>query len=107
VSRDGWRFYELISAPTVDVLVPTDGAGDATIAVNPTLTAADCAGATLADIRAIYDGAAGGAGYDISSARDNRGRRVALSFIRFVRVEVLSGKAEVDAFSGVACKKPH
>jgi hypothetical protein len=107
VSRDGWRFYELVGAPTVDVLCPTDGAGDPTLASNPTLTAADFAGATTADIRAIYDGAAGGAGYDISSARDSKGRRAALSFIRFVRVEVLSGKAEVDAFSGVSCKKPH
>ena len=101
VSRDGWRFYELAGASTVDVLFPTDGAGDSTVAVNPTLSANDFAGATLDDIRALYDGSAGGTGFDISSARDALGRRVPLSFIRFVRIEVLSGKAEVDAFSGV------
>ena len=105
VSRDGSRFYELAGAPTVDVLFPTDGAGDATTPVNPTLTAADFAGATVADIRAVYDGSAGGAGYDISSARDAFGRRVRLSFIRYVRVEVITGKAEIDAFSGVTSLK--
>jgi hypothetical protein len=101
VSRDGRRFYELSSAPTVDVLFPTDGAGDPSVPVNPALSTGDFAGATLADIRSLYGGSAGGAGYDISSARDNHGRPHVLSWIRFVRVEVLSGKAEIDAFSSV------
>lgn len=105
VSRDGWRFYELVGAPNVDVLFPTDGEGDPTVAVNPTFTAAEFAGATASDIRALYDGSAGGTGFDISSARDAFGRPVRLSFIRYVRVEVLSGKAEIDAFSGVTTLK--
>jgi len=101
VSRDGRRFYELSGAPTVDTLFPTDGTGDSSVAVDPALSEADFAGATLADIRARYGGSAGGTGFDISSARGPHGRRVPLSFIRFVRVEVLSGKAEIDAFSAV------
>lgn len=101
VSRGGRRFYELAMAPAVDTLFPTDGAGDSGRCVDPELTAEDFAGATVNDIRALYAGSAGGAGYDISSARNSQGRRMPLSFIRFVRIEVLSGKAEIDAFSAV------
>jgi hypothetical protein len=101
VSRDGHNFYALAGAPTADIFAPTDGTGDSSVAIDPSLAVSDFAGATLQDIRALYQGSAGGTGFDISSARNTRGRRVMLSFIRFVRIEVLSGKAEVDAFSGV------
>jgi hypothetical protein len=66
--------------------------------VDPTLTQEDFAGLTLAQMRALYHGSAGGAAYDISWARDSRGRRVFLPFVRFVRVDVVSGKSEIDAF---------
>ena len=108
VSRDGERFYELDQghAPTVDFLFPTDGDGDFTRPVQPRLTQDDFAGRTLDEIRAFYRGSAGGASYDISWARDARGRRVFLPFIRFIRVEVLSGKSEIDGFAAVERPRP-
>ena len=101
VSRDGRRFFALDPAPVADGIFPTDGAGDPRVPVNPALTAADFAGRTLAGIRALYAGSAGGTGYDISTAHDARGRRVQLSSIKFVRIEVISGKAEIDALCDV------
>ena len=103
VSRDGLHFYELDQghAPTVDFLFPTAGDGDFGRPVHPGLTQDDFAGLTVDQIRALYNGSAGGASYDISWARDAQGRRVFLPFIRFIRVEVLSGKSEIDGFAAV------
>ena len=101
VSRDGRRFYALDPAPVADGIFPTDGAGDPRVPVNPALTAADFAGATLDGIRALYAGSAGGTGYDIATAHDAKGKRVQFSSIKYVRIEVLSGKAEIDALCAV------
>jgi hypothetical protein len=100
VSRDGRTFYELdpLLAPTVDLLFPTDGVGEFGTPVDPTLRQEDFAGLTLEQIRALYNGSAGGASYDISWARDAQGSAVFLPEIRFIRVEVLSGKTEIDGF---------
>jgi hypothetical protein len=70
--------------------------------VNPALRADDFAGGTAEDIRALYEGSGGGAGYKIGWARTLNGRLFRLPFIRYVRIEVLSGKAEIDGFSAVA-----
>ena len=107
VSMDGRRFFTLLPdrAPTVDVLFPTAATGDVSRPVDPALTQEDFAGLTLAQIRALYHGSAGGAAYDIAWARDSRGRRVFLPFVRFVRVEVVSGKSEIDAFSAVDLRR--
>lgn len=103
VSRDGVNFYVLdpALAPTVDGSLPTDGAGDFTIPADPTLTAADFAGLTEAQIRALYHGSAGGVGFDLATARDNFGNRVRLQWVTHVRIEVLSGKSEVDGVAAV------
>jgi hypothetical protein len=103
ISSDGKHFLPLDSdrAPTVDGLFPTDGTGAFDEPVNPELTAQDFAGATLATMRSLYAGSAGGTGYNIGWAEWRR-HRVHLPFIRFVRVEVLQGKAEIDAFSATA-----
>jgi len=103
VSRDGVTFYELdpAHAPTVDVLLPTDGAADFSTPADPELTQADFAGLTLEEIRALYLGSAGGAGYDLSTARDTTGKPVRLNGVNYVRIEVISGKVEVDGLSGV------
>ena len=103
VSRDGTVFYELnptVALP-VDALLPTDGSVDFHVPADPSLTQADFAGLTLEGIRALYYGSAGGAGYDISTAQDAQGRAVMLPEINYVRVEILSGKAEVDGFAAV------
>jgi hypothetical protein len=103
VSHDGRTFYVLnpAIAPTVDGLYPTDGRGDFHTPVDPTLTQADFSGLTQEGIRALYYGSGGGTGYALSWAQDAKGRPVKLREIRYIRIEVLSGHSEVDAFSAV------
>jgi len=103
VSPDGRHYYELDRnlAPIVDSFAPPDGAGDPSIPVNPALGPEAFAGATLEDIRTLYHGSSGGSSFDISWARDAKGRPVFLPVVKFVRVEVLSGKAEIDAVAKV------
>lgn len=104
VSHNGKHFYALNPdlAPPVDSFPPTDGAGNVHIPVPPSLAAEDFAGATLDDIRALYRGSAGGASFDINWAIDDEGRSVWLPMVRYIRIEVLEGKAEIDAISSVA-----
>ena len=108
VSANGRKFYALDpdSTPVVDTLFPNDSNGRFDLPVDPTLTQQDFAGATLENIRALYNGSAGGAGFNIRNARTERGHRVHLPWIRYVRVEVIEGKAEIDAFSAVARRWP-
>lgn len=103
VSADGTTFFTLdpALAPAVEALFPTDGAGDFTRPVDPSLSYADFAGLTLEEIRDRYAGSGGGAGFDLSWAQDANGQPVVLDSIQFVRVEVLSGKIELDGFAAV------
>ncbi len=99
VSVDGTTFYPL-SAPAavsaqVDGLFPTDANGNPFLPVNPALTAASFAGQGLAGIRSLYAGSAGGTGFDLSWAG------VPLSSVDYVRFEVVSGSAYIDAVSEV------
>ena len=103
VSADGVTFYALNPSltPVVDGLYPTDAAGDVQVPVNPSLQTGDFSGKTLAQIRSLYAGSAGGTGYDIAWAQDGNGQAVDLPSIQFVQVDVLSGKAEIDGFAVV------
>lgn len=103
VSRDGRTFYVLDPerAPTVDGPWPTDGAGGVGGVPLPGLTPDDFAGATLGDMRRLYAGAAGGTAYDLAWAVDEAGRSVVLPAVNFVRIDVLSGRSEVDALAVV------
>src|SRR5262249_50776205 len=49
----------------------------------------------------LYNGSGGGTGYDISWAQDGGGQSVFLPSISFIRVDVLSGKSEIDAIAAV------
>jgi hypothetical protein len=103
VSRDGVHFYVLdpMLAPVVDNLFPTDGAGNFQIPLDPAVTPEEFSGRTLDDMRALYNGSGGGTAFDISWARDVDGDPVFLPEINFVRIDVLSGKSEIDAFVAV------
>ncbi len=105
VSADGTTFFELSPslAPVVDGPFPTDGSGDFHTPLNPGLTKEAFSGKSLAEIRALYNGSAGGVGYDIAWARDGQGQPVSLGAIQYVRVDVLSGAAEID---GIAVTVP-
>lgn len=103
VSTDGLTFFTLSPelSPAIDALFPTDGSGDFTKPVNPGFKPSDFAGLTLEGIRALYAGSGGGAGFDLSWARDAAGAAIPVDNIRFIRVDVTGGKAEIDGFSVV------
>ncbi len=103
VSADGdaWFMLDPKRAPAFDAYHPTDGSGDFGVPVNPALAKGDFAAGGLAKFTELYDGSGGGTGFDIGWAVDAAGKAVALDQVRFVRLEVLSGKAEVDAVSDV------
>lgn len=103
VSADNATFYELnpAFAPTADHLFPTDGSGDFQTPVNPALASDDFAGQGLTGIRNLYGGSGGGTAYDLSWARDTLGQSVALTEVSYIRIDVLSGRAEIDALASV------
>ena len=103
VSADGdaWFVLDPKRAPAFDAYHPTDGSGDFGLPVNPALAKGDFAAGGLAKFTELYDGSGGGTGYDLGWAVDAAGKPVALAQVRFVRLEVLSGKAEIDAVSDV------
>lgn len=104
VSADGVQYFTLDStrAPLVDSNYPTDGNGDFTRPVNPSLTSANFADQGLSGIRSLYAGAGGGTGFDLAWAVDDTSQPVSLGEIRFVRVDVAADRAEVDAFAAVS-----
>jgi hypothetical protein len=105
VSADGTTFYTLNPSltPMVDGLFPTDASGNPFLPVNPSLTAADFSGLTLAQIESLYNGSAGGAGFDISWAIDGSDQSVSLPSIDYIRLDVLNDgtPAYIDAISVV------
>ena len=131
VSADGATWFTYVDGPWADGFAPTmshrfdpenpdralfgDAAvtnewwgapSDTTRPVDPSVTASDFQGRTLADYARLYDGSAGGTGFDISAfelPRDALGRK----FVRFVRITSLDPErngdfTEVDAVSDVA-----
>jgi len=103
VSEDGLTWFTLdpARAPIVGTLFPTDGIGDPLRAVNPALTSSDFAGLDLSGIRSLYNGSAGGAGFDLAWAQDGNGNSVDLPSADYIRIDVLSGRTQIDAVSVV------
>jgi hypothetical protein len=103
VSADGSTWFTLDPglAPNVGTLFPTDGTGNPFVPVNPALTSANFNGLNLSGIRSLYGGSAGGAGFDLSWARDGDGNSVDLQSASFLRIDVLSGRTQIDAISAV------
>ena len=103
VSADGSSWFTLDPglAPNVGTYFPTEGTGNPFVPVNPALTSADFNGLNLSGIRSLYGGSAGGAGFDLSWARDGNGNSVDLQSASFLRIDVLSGRTQIDAISVV------
>ena len=103
VSADNNVYYLLnpALAPVVDQLFPTDGAGAFGVPINPALTRTDFANLNASQIRDLYAGSAGGTAYDVAWAQDGSGNPVFLNTVRFVRIEVLTGRAELDGIAAV------
>ena len=101
VSHNGRKFHLLdpTRTPALDSFPPTDGAGDDGIPVRPDLGAEEFAGSSLQGIRDLYAGSAGGVGLDLSWAVDAAGHPVRLWEARYLRIDVLSGRMEVDALT--------
>jgi hypothetical protein len=103
VSADGITWYTLnpALAPTVDGLYPTDGGGNPLIPVNPSLAASSFAGQGLAGIQSLYNGSAGGTGFDLAWAQNTNGDSIFLPSVDYVQIDVISGASEIDAVSAV------
>jgi hypothetical protein len=103
VSSDDSTWYTLNPslAPQPGELYPTSGSGNPQIAVNPSLTASSFTGQNLAGITALYNGSAGGTGYDLAWAQDGNGNSVNLASADYVQIEVQSGVLDLDAVSVV------
>jgi hypothetical protein len=103
VSSDNVNWYTLNPslAPTVGTFFPTDGPGNPLLPVNPLLASGDFAGKNLAGIRTLYNGSAGGAGFDLAWAQDEFGNGVFLPSANYLRIDVLSGRTQIDAVSAV------
>jgi len=110
VSQDGNDWYYFSNGPYADGFAPTasyewDDVNnvwaeelDPTRPVDPNLTAANLNGKTVAEVIEIYNGSAGGTGFDIGV--------LGLDWIQYVRIEDdpdSSAKTEIDAIADVSC----
>lgn len=96
-----WFTLDPALAPPLEGMFPTDGSGDFTRAVNPALKAADFNGLGLGGIRVAYDGSGGGTGFSLAWARDASGQPAPIAEATRLRLEVLSGRVEVDAVAAI------
>jgi len=101
VSADALSWFTLGNslAPTVGTLFPTDGTANPLVPVNPALNNSDFAGLNLGGVRSLYNGSAGGTGFDLAWARDGDGNIVDVESVNYVRINVLSGRTQIDAIS--------
>ncbi len=96
-----WFTLDPALAPPLEGMFPTDGSGDFTRAVNPALKPTDFNGLGLGGIRVAYGGSGGGTGFSIAWARDGSGQPAPITEATRLRLEVLSGRVEVDAVAAV------
>jgi len=118
VSQDGNNWYYFSNGPYADGFAPTasyewDGVNDVwadeldpTRPVDPNLTAAGLNGKTVAEVIEMYNGSAGGTGFDIGA--------LGLDWIQYVRIDDKpdsTATTEIDAIADVSCcgdyKHPH
>jgi len=102
VSQDNVSYYQLAAPYGADDYYPTQGSGDASVPVNPSLSLSSFTGQTTAQALSLYNGSAGGASYAISWAEDSGGHAVNLPSISYIQVQGTSGAGYIDGFSRVA-----
>lgn len=104
VSADDSTWYALnpALAPEGGTLYPTSGGGNPQVPVNPALTLNSFIGQNLAGINSLYNGSAGGTGYNLAWAQDANGNSVNLTSVNYVQVDVQSGLLYLDAVSEVS-----
>jgi hypothetical protein len=110
VSSDGktWYVVDAARSAKVDHYYPTDGSGDFGIPMSTSLQPAEFSGKTLDQIRELYRGSAGGTSFDLAWALDAQGNPAGLTEATYLRIEVLSGKADIDGLSTVSTvPEPH
>ena len=110
VSQDGNDWYYFSSGPYADTFAPTasyewddvndvwDQELDPTRPMDPNLSASDMDGKTVAEVIEMYNGSAGGTGFDIGE--------VGLDWIMYVRIEDdlnSTATTEIDAIADVSC----
>jgi hypothetical protein len=110
VSQDGINWYYFSDGPYADDFAPTasymwDDVNnvwgeelDPTRPIDPSLTAVSLDGKTVAEVIEIYNGSAGGTGFDIAL--------LGLDWIQYVRIENKPGSdgtTEIDAIADVSC----
>ena len=105
VSENNKDYFQLVPPPgamaTVDGLFPTEGHGSFLKPMDPILGSPAFIGLDLPGIRKLYNGSAGGAGFDLSWAQALDGTPVKLDGIEYLRVDVLDGKVEIDGVAVV------
>lgn len=109
VSPDDVHWYTYDDGPYGDTLFPTnaykwdrataswtDQEMDFTKPIDPAVTRASVAGKTAADVLDLYDGSAGGTGFDLKES--------GFSYIQYIRVTGVAGYSggEIDGFADVA-----
>jgi hypothetical protein len=109
VSQDGNTWHYFSGGPYADSFAPTASYEwdevnnvwgqelDPTLPVDPNLTAAGLNGKTVAQVIELYDGAAGGTGFDINA--------LGLDWIQYVRIDDKTGstaRTEIDAIADVS-----
>ncbi len=106
VSQDDSTFYELTppNGYGADDSFPTQGNGDPSLPVNPSLTPSDLTGLTEGQALSLYNGSAGGASYSLSWAVNGNGAPVVLPSISYIEIAggTSSGFGYVDAVARVA-----
>lgn len=124
VSPDGRNWYAFSSGPYADSFAPTAGRQwddvndvwarelDPTRPVDPSLTASDMEGLTLAEMIEAYGGSAGGTGFDLRWLDPNDYAALPLDpntgsrWIQYVRIQDdpdSSVTTEIDAIADVSC----
>lgn len=101
VSQDNVTYYQLAAPYGADDYYPTQGNGDPSLPIDPSLSLSSFIGQTSSQAQSLYNGSAGGASYSVAWAEDAGGNPVSLPSISYIQIQGTSGFGYVDAVSRV------